>query len=330
MTTKITLTLYLLFSVFLGHSQPDFLNTDPTWSPDGEKILFISKRDGNNELYVMNKDGSNQTRLTFTNQRESEPRWSPDGKEILFNSERTGVNQIFKMNADGSGQINLTKSSVEEYQGTWSPKGDRISFTSIRDRNAQVYLMNTDGSNQKPLLRTKTNVSSAIWSHKNKFIIVWSVDAMANKLEHLKVNLDDGTHEILFLNMKKPCYLEDWSSDDSKFIYKVSSIYSPTESSDEIYYADPDFTTNQRIQKNMQNIISAKLSPQDDRILIESNSTVYIQRIGDNSKIFRLAKNQNSPEWSPDGKSVVMVSSGNKMNIFTINTDGTNLTQLTK
>ena len=30
---------------------------DPSWSPDGKKIAFVSDRDGNRDIYVMNADG---------------------------------------------------------------------------------------------------------------------------------------------------------------------------------------------------------------------------------------------------------------------------------
>src|SRR4051812_48756703 len=36
---------------------------DAHFSPDGSRIVFISKRDGNAEVYVMNADGSTQTRF---------------------------------------------------------------------------------------------------------------------------------------------------------------------------------------------------------------------------------------------------------------------------
>ena len=51
---------------------------EPGWSPDGQKIAFMSERDGNAEIYVMNADGSGQRNLTRTrNRHESGLVWSP-------------------------------------------------------------------------------------------------------------------------------------------------------------------------------------------------------------------------------------------------------------
>lgn len=44
---------------------PNHRNSDdPSWSPDGKKILFSTGRSGRNELWVMNADGSNEMRLS--------------------------------------------------------------------------------------------------------------------------------------------------------------------------------------------------------------------------------------------------------------------------
>ncbi len=92
----------------------------PSWSPDGSKIAFTSKRDGNYEVYVMNADGSGQTRLTTNpntgfagNIGNYRPSWSPDGSKITFESARHVINEdgnheIYVMDADGSNQIRLT------------------------------------------------------------------------------------------------------------------------------------------------------------------------------------------------------------------------------
>ena len=53
----------------------------PDWSPDGQKIAFMSERDGNGEIYTMNADGSQQRNLTRTPDRnESGLVWSPAQK----------------------------------------------------------------------------------------------------------------------------------------------------------------------------------------------------------------------------------------------------------
>ena len=39
-------------------------NDDPSWSPDGKKILFSTGRSGRNELWVMDADGSNEERAS--------------------------------------------------------------------------------------------------------------------------------------------------------------------------------------------------------------------------------------------------------------------------
>jgi TolB protein len=53
----------------------------PGWSPDGQKIAFMTERDGNPEIYTMNADGSGQRNLTRTRgPKESGLVWSPATK----------------------------------------------------------------------------------------------------------------------------------------------------------------------------------------------------------------------------------------------------------
>jgi len=46
------------------NANPGYNDFSPQFSPDGNKIVFVSDRDGNAEIYIMNADGSGQVNLT--------------------------------------------------------------------------------------------------------------------------------------------------------------------------------------------------------------------------------------------------------------------------
>jgi TolB protein len=52
---------------------PDF---EPTWSPDGTRIAFTSRRSGQYQVWVMGAMGGSPVRITHTSTMEGEPFWS--------------------------------------------------------------------------------------------------------------------------------------------------------------------------------------------------------------------------------------------------------------
>lgn len=124
-----------------------------TWSPDGERIAFVTERDGDSEIYVMDADGANPINLTNHPGFDASPSWSPDGGQIVFESSRDLDSEVYLMNADGSNPVNLTNRPGPDGQPAWSPDGAHIAYVSGADRD--VFRMRADGSNPVNLTRNR-------------------------------------------------------------------------------------------------------------------------------------------------------------------------------
>jgi WD40 repeat protein len=152
----------------LTFTGPRVFNSEPRWSADGMKIVFVSNRvtaadaDGNYEIWTMNADGSGQTQLTFTPTPVfiDGPAFSPDGSKIIFASNQppsTRIN-IWVMNADGSNQKKLSTPTPPESDDypAWSPDGTKIAFA--RAIYASIIVMNAaDGSNPVDITESQPN-----------------------------------------------------------------------------------------------------------------------------------------------------------------------------
>ena len=87
----------------------------PTWSPDGNTILFHSYRDGNYHIWTIHKDGSGLKQITFGMFDDREPHWSPDGTRITFSSDRSGNYDIWEMMFATGVLKHLTNDPANDY-----------------------------------------------------------------------------------------------------------------------------------------------------------------------------------------------------------------------
>jgi Tol biopolymer transport system component len=95
---------------------------NPTFSPDGQSIAFVSERPGdeNADVYVMSQNGSNQRSLTTTYANEIDPAWSPDGTQIAYVSDESigaGEFVLWTMNVDGSGAKAVIENTADRDGG---------------------------------------------------------------------------------------------------------------------------------------------------------------------------------------------------------------------
>jgi Tol biopolymer transport system component len=78
------------------------MDAQPSTSPDGKRIAYMSNADGNWEIYVMNWDGTGRLRLTRNVAGEAAPHWSPDGNKIIFASNRSGKFALYTIDLSAS------------------------------------------------------------------------------------------------------------------------------------------------------------------------------------------------------------------------------------
>ena len=125
------------------------IDYDPSWSPNGDRIAFVSNRDnGVEQIYVMDSDGRNLMRLTKES-THNEPAWSPAGEKIVYVRNKGGY-QVWVMDADGQNQTRLTHVGLNVYPA-WSPDGKRIAFASFRGGVPEIHVMDENGNNQERL-----------------------------------------------------------------------------------------------------------------------------------------------------------------------------------
>lgn len=74
-----------------------FQNAVPSFSPNGEYILFTAYRNFEQDIFVHHIGSGNTINLTNTGVSETSPSWSPDGKYIYFVSNRTKPSYPFGM-----------------------------------------------------------------------------------------------------------------------------------------------------------------------------------------------------------------------------------------
>ena len=168
-------------------------DAEGAYSPDGNWIVFGSRRDGDSELYVMRPDGSGVVRLTTAKGYDGGPFFSPDGKGILYRSDRKGNDllQVFAADLafDNDGNVTgltnerqLTDDANVNWGPYYHPDGRHVVYATSAHghHNYELYLMNADGSGKTRLTFRPGFDGLPVFSPDGSYLM-WSSKRTADK-----------------------------------------------------------------------------------------------------------------------------------------------------
>jgi Tol biopolymer transport system component len=313
--------------------------SQPTWSPDGEKVAYINSY-GN--LCVINRDGTDKIRLAPEVSTHYSPQWGADGKRIAFI--RTG--RVYVIAPDGLDEIAL---GTDEYhvsgEPLWSPDGKALAYintvceeTSCDYDALNVAYFDKEGGVTKDIALVKGS-SCADLEFGEK--LSWSPDSK-KLLYELYGFVEDPGYHILDIENGTDVYLgvaERARSRSPNRSYIGKPIWSPR--GDKLAYWDYDthsfFIINSdgtgRINVGEGDPGEPRWSPDEEKVAYVYTEKFGAEVLGQHINIInadgtgQIAVNGQGPVWSADGAKIAYVREGT---IYTCNADGTNETMLGK
>ena len=144
--------------------------TNPSFSPDGNRIAFISNKDSGSiidkSLYTMDKNGENVQKIE-DGLELSYYHWSPDGMKIVYTL-RNNINIIDIETKERELILNIDDDCMSP---KWSPDGESIIFSIMSYSDIRIGIINIFDKNLEVISPIDSHDVAPVWSSIGNKII---------------------------------------------------------------------------------------------------------------------------------------------------------------
>jgi serine/threonine protein kinase len=205
---------------------------EPTFSPDGERLAYVSDRTGNFEIYIKQVSAGPHVNLTNDPTDDVQPAFSPDGKQIAFVSSRSGSSDLYYPGYDlppVGGDIWVMPAlggaarRIAERGNfpSWSPDGSAILYGSGPQFAQKLYRVAAQGGMPqeialkfKPVVGTPRFLLYPRYSSDERWIVFEAANTAMGSRDICVVRAEGGEVEHIATGQSPV-----WNSDSGAVIY---------------------------------------------------------------------------------------------------------------
>ncbi|MDP2834670.1 MAG: Tol-Pal system beta propeller repeat protein TolB [Pseudomonadota bacterium] len=111
----------------------------PAWSPDGQRLAYVSFEDKKPVVYVQNLADGNRRAVARFRGSNSAPAWAPDGRRLAVTLSKDETSQIYLLDLLTGEATRFTRGGALDTEAVFSPDGQWLYFTSDRGGSPQIY-----------------------------------------------------------------------------------------------------------------------------------------------------------------------------------------------
>jgi len=138
------------------------LQHEPSWSPDGKRIYFLSGKGGQaHDIWELTLATRETKQLTSSSLYHFDVAVAPDGG-LAFSSNRSGNYEIWTQDKDGNLR-QITNDPAMDGKPGWSPDGTSLIFESTRSGQPELWRVGADGSELQQLTRHEQGARAPVW-----------------------------------------------------------------------------------------------------------------------------------------------------------------------